>query len=123
MASHAEDASRKETDKYVLSPSLRPAKETEYRRFSDRLLWGACAAVVTLMGAVWGITWAGTEGRVDKADVRIDGVERTGSQTSERVRALETQLPLFKEQVGEMRIEQRAMSGKLDQVLIELKKR
>lgn len=115
------EESRSKTERYATPPTLH--RDTGFRRFSDRLLYGACSATILLVGTVWGITWHGTETRVDKHEGRIGDVERSGSQTSERVRVLETQLPLLKEQVQEMRIEQRAMSNKLDQLLIEIKKR
>lgn len=104
-------------------------KESGFRRFSDKLLYGACAATITLVGMVWSITWLQTEAKAIEAHDKIRTMDSTQKNHAERIIRLEVLQERNEQHLKSIDQKQSTMDGKLEtvqttlnQVLLELRK-
>lgn len=79
-------------------PQARASEPPSVRRWIDRALVGAIAAIVTLGGIVYGLTTNSLASGINHVDKRVDGVEKrtealetVEKERGERLRAVEEQ--------------------------------
>lgn len=104
-------------------------KESGFRRFSDKLLYGACAATIGLVGIVWALTWLQTEAKATEAHDKIRTIDGAQKNHSERIIRLEVLQERNEQHLKSIDQKQSTMDGKLEtvqstlnQVLLEIRK-
>ena len=113
-----------------MTDTVRVARETGFRRFSDKILWGLVGLCSVTLATIWALTWRATDQKADDAKQNAEKVESTQQRHSERLTRLEVVQEQAEKHLQSIDAKQSQMEGKLEsvqqgvnQVLIEVKKR
>lgn len=111
------------------SDTIKTGKEPGFRRFSDKLLYGACATTITLVGLVWSLTWLQTEAVAAAAIRKAGEVDAVQQKHNERIIRLEVYQGQTADELKAIKADVHHVQGKIDaaqqtlnQVLLELRK-
>jgi hypothetical protein len=103
-----------ETTDQVRAAKREGGDEMNFRRFGDKVTWGAIGLTLTLVATVWAITWRVTDVKASDAHRRLDDSNSSQQKHAERIIRLEVLQDTNERALKAIDDKQSKMDGKLD---------